>query len=137
MADVFSKGKRSAIMARVLGSGNRSTELRMIVLLRKHGLSGWRRHSRLTGRPDFVFSRQRVAVFVDGCFWHGCPRHGRVPQVRREYWEAKIWRNRRRDGEVKRLLQANGWRVLRIWEHALNRTNEVRTAARLRRALKG
>ena len=137
MADVFSKGKRSAIMARVLGSGNRSTELRMIVLLRKHGLSGWRRHSQLTGKPDFVFLRQRLAVFVDGCFWHGCSSHGSLPQMRREYWEAKIFRNRRRDREVKRLLQANGWRVLRIWEHALNRTNEVRTAARLRRAVTG
>ena len=137
MADVFSKGKRSAIMARVLGSGNRSTELRMIVLLRKHGLSGWRRHSQLTGKPDFVFLRQRLAVFVDGCFWHGCSSHGSLPQMRREYWEAKIFRNRRRDREVSRLLQANGWRVLRIWEHALNRTNEVRTAARFRRALKG
>ena len=137
MADVFSKGKRSAIMARVLGSGNRSTELRMIMLFRKHGLSGWRRHSQLTGKPDFVFLRQRLAVFVDGCFWHGCSSHGSLPQMRREYWAAKIFRNRRRDREVSRLLQANGWRVLRIWEHALNRTNEVRTAARLRRALKG
>jgi DNA mismatch endonuclease (patch repair protein) len=137
MADVFSKRKRSAIMARVLGSGNRSTELRMIALFRKHGLAGWRRHSQLTGKPDFVFPRQRLAVFVDGCFWHGCPSHGSLPRSRSEYWEAKISRNRRRDRAVARLLQAKAWRVLRIWEHALDRQNEARTAARLRLALAG
>ncbi len=124
-------------MRAVLGSGNRSTELRMIVLFRKHGLAGWRRHSQLPGKPDFVFTLQRLAVFVDGCFWHGCPRHGSLPQGRRRYWEEKISRNRRRDREVKRLLQAKGWRVLRVWEHALNKKNEARIAARLRRALAG
>lgn len=135
MADVFSRKQRTAVMTRVLGSGNRSTELRIIALFRRHGIAGWRRNRPLAGKPDFVFPRQRVVVFVDGCFWHGCPRHGALPQSHRGYWQAKIARNRTRDREVTRLLKAKGWRVLRIWEHALARKNEARTAARLQQAL--
>src|SRR3989442_3445808 len=75
MPDVFTKAKRSAVMSLIRGSGNRDTELRMMALFRAHGVTGWRRGALLTGRPDFVFRRERVAVFVDGCFWHGCPKH--------------------------------------------------------------
>jgi len=72
MADVFSARKRSQIMSRVLGRGNKATELALIVLLRRHQITGWRRAARLFGKPDFVFPKHRLAVFVDGCFWHGC-----------------------------------------------------------------
>lgn len=68
-------------------------------------------------RADVVFSRARVAVFVDGCFWHGCPAHGRVPKSNREYWEAKLERNVERDRHNDRALRADGWEVIRAWEH--------------------
>jgi DNA mismatch endonuclease (patch repair protein) len=69
-------------------------------------------------RPDIVFTRARLAVFVDGCFWHGCPEHGRRPEVKnRHYWGPKIARNVERDHEHKRALADAGWTVLRFWEH--------------------
>ena len=135
MPDVFTKSKRSAVMSRIRGSGNKDTELRLISIFRAHHITGWRRNRKLPGKPDFVFPSRRLAVFVDGCYWHGCPRHYRRPKSNRKFWDAKIARNRRRDREVNRLLKARGWRVLRVWEHALARKDEKRTVARIRRAL--
>ena len=82
-------------------------------------------------RPDFVFTRQRLAVFIDGCFWHWCPQHCTVPRANRTYWEQKLARNRERDGKVTSALTSAGWRVLRVWEHeALERAVErIRAAA--------
>lgn len=68
-------------------------------------------------RPDIVFSRPRLAVFVDGCFWHCCPEHGRVPRSNAEYWRQKLNQNSRRDQLVNERLNEAGWTVLRIWEH--------------------
>jgi len=68
-------------------------------------------------KADVVFTRQKVAVFIDGCFWHGCPTHCRMPSRNRDYWEAKIGRNQERDYRVTAALAADGWRVIRIWEH--------------------
>ncbi|HCN78413.1 MAG TPA: very short patch repair endonuclease, partial [Verrucomicrobiales bacterium] len=119
MADVFSKAKRSEVMSRIRSSGNRDTELALVALMRAHGITGWRRGQKLPGLPDFVFRRERVCVFVDGCFWHGCPLHFRRPKSRRAFWDAKIARNKARDQRVARELRASGWRVLRVWEHAL------------------
>jgi DNA mismatch endonuclease (patch repair protein) len=84
-------------------------------------------------RPDFVFRARRVAVFVDGCFWHGCPRHYRRPGSRRAFWDAKIARNQERDREVTRALRRAGWTVLRVWEHELAKKNERRLLSRLHR----
>lgn len=72
MADIFTKAKRSEIMSQIRGSGNKGTELALAKLFRKHGITGWQRNQPLFGKPDFTFRRQRVVVFVDGCFWHGC-----------------------------------------------------------------
>jgi DNA mismatch endonuclease (patch repair protein) len=72
----------------------------------------------LTVRPDIVFVGRKIAVFVDGCFWHGCPAHGRMPSDPTGYWNAKIDRNRRRDVRVGEALQSAGWTVIRVWEHA-------------------
>ena len=128
MPDIFSKRKRSAVMAAVRSRGNRSTELRLIALMRTHGITGWRRGSKLTGRPDFIFPRSTgsglrrakpLAVFVDGCFWHGCPKHGTSPKTNASFWLAKITGNKARDRRVNRLLRAKGWKVLRVWEHEL------------------
>jgi DNA mismatch endonuclease, patch repair protein len=68
-------------------------------------------------RPDIVFTRRRLAVFVDGCYWHGCPQHGTQPRTNSEYWQAKIARNQARDVRVSRALRAAGWAVIRVWEH--------------------
>lgn len=68
-------------------------------------------------RPDIVFTRARVAVFVDGCFWHSCPLHGRVPKSNLAYWIPKLEGNRARDDRVNSALASNGWVVVRIWEH--------------------
>jgi DNA mismatch endonuclease (patch repair protein) len=83
-------------------------------------------------RPDIVFPRARVAIFVDGCFWHGCPTHGTRPRVNSTYWSAKLARNRARDERVGAALNAAGWRVVRAWEHEEARDVAVRITAVLR-----
>ena len=99
-----------------------------------------RRRSQGVGRslavkPDFVFRKERLVVFVDGCFWHGCPAHYTRPKARRAFWDAKIAANRARDRRVDRALRASGWRVLHVWEHALKARELGRTLVRLRRAV--
>jgi len=113
--------ERSAQMARVRAKRNRSTEMRVAAHLIRRGISGWTRHAAdIPGRPDFCFANARVAIFVDGCFWHGCKRCGRnVPHASRTFWIEKIDSNRRRDRRVGRLLRSRGYSVIRIWEHAL------------------
>lgn len=133
VADVFSKKKRSQVMAAIRSKGNKATELKLISVRRAHGIKGWRRHQPLPGKPDCVFWRERVALFVDGCFWHGCPRHGRSPNSNQNYWREKLARNRARVLRVCRKLRKNRWRVLRFWEHAL--TAERSVLLRLRAAL--
>jgi DNA mismatch endonuclease (patch repair protein) len=71
----------------------------------------------LRRRADIVFTRQRVAIYVDGCFWHACPAHGTIPRHNREWWVAKLEANERRDRDTDRRLAAAGWRVVRVWEH--------------------
>src|SRR4051812_47213892 len=121
MPDVFTPEKRSAVMSRIRGSGNKDTELRMIAAFRAHKIGGWRRKSRLFGKPDFVFLKKRVALFVDGCFWHGCPtpKHSPWPKGNADFWFKKLSSNRRRDRVVTRTLRAQGWTVIRVWEHDL------------------
>jgi DNA mismatch endonuclease (patch repair protein) len=133
MSDVFVKAKRSQVMAAIRSKGNRDTELTLAAILRKAGLKGWRRHLPVPGNPDFVFWKRRVAIFVDGCFWHCCPEHGRNPGSNRSYWVPKLRRNRQRDLETSRRLRKLGWRVLRLWEHDLH--DHVQVAERIRRAL--
>ena len=107
----------------------------MAALLRAHGLAGWRRNQALLGRPDFVFRRERVAIFVDGCFWHGCPRHARTPKSHRGYWQRKLLRNKARDRSVRRALRQQGWKVLRVWECELAMRHWARVARRIMRSL--
>jgi DNA mismatch endonuclease (patch repair protein) len=132
MADVFSSRKRSQIMSRVRGKGNKATEIALIALLRRLRISGWRRGARIFGKPDFVFPKHRLAIFVDGCFWHGCPKHGTQPTSNRTFWKAKLARNKTRDTLVKRTLTQQGWRVLRIWQHDLSRKKNQQLARRIR-----
>jgi DNA mismatch endonuclease (patch repair protein) len=149
------------VTSRIRGRGNKDTELALAHLLRAHKISGWRRHvrvavegrkpkverksksgsrpsslvSRLTVRPDFVFLKSRTAVFVDGCFWHGCPRHATKPRNNYAFWKKKLAGNKTRDRLVNRALRRAGWRVIRIWEHELARKNEARLLSRIQRAL--
>jgi DNA mismatch endonuclease (patch repair protein) len=135
--DVFTKGKRSAVMAAIRGSGNKDTELRMIALCRAHGITGWRRGVAMLGKPDFVFRRERVVVFVDGCFWHrhpGC-KFAYAPKSRREFWLPKFERNVARDRKVTRALRGLGWKVVRVWECDLAVKQWSRVARRIERAL--
>lgn len=134
MADVFSQKKRSEIMSRVKGRGNQLTELRLIELFRAHRFSGWRRNTRVFGSPDFVFPRLRIAVFVDGCFWHGCPLHGSMPKTNRSFWSKKLTRNKARDRLVMRELRSLGWKPIRVWQHEFRRPD--RLARRLDRVLR-
>jgi DNA mismatch endonuclease (patch repair protein) len=121
MPDVFTKAKRSEVMSRIRGRGNRETEVALARVLRRHHITGWRRHLPLAGRPDFAFRRERVVVFVDGCFWHKCPKHSNVPENNREVWVEKLTKNVQRDHRVTRALRASGWRVVRVWEHEMRR----------------
>lgn len=120
-------------MSRIRSRGNETTELRLARLLREWHVTGWRRGIALIGRPDFVFRQKRVAIFVDGCFWHSCPRCGVVPASNRWYWIKKLARNRERDQTVNRELEKHGWQVVRLWEHALD--NPASVEKRLKRIL--
>ena len=137
MPDVFTKKERSRIMAAVHSRGNIETEIKLASILRSAHINGWRRHQPLPGYPDFTFRRQRVAIFVDGCFWHGCPLHCRMPQNNHKYWLRKIGRNIARDRAITKRLKALGWCVLRIWGHALNNPNIVinRIISRLNKSM--
>jgi DNA mismatch endonuclease, patch repair protein len=134
MSDIFSKRKRSLVMKAIRSQGNRATELRLIAIFQACDITSWRRKAPVFGKPDFVFPQRKLAVFVDGCFWHGCPIHATQPKTNAEFWETKIARNIARDRLVNRTLRRAGWRVLRIWEHELTRKYERRLLARLRRA---
>ena len=133
MADTFSKAKRSQIMTAVRSNGNKATEIKLVQILREHRIVGWRRNRQLLGKPDFVFPTFKLAVFVDGCFWHGCREHLRMPADNREYWQRKIEGNQNRDRATVRALRESGWRVLRIWEHELSVAQTV--VRRLTKAL--
>jgi DNA mismatch endonuclease (patch repair protein) len=115
---------RTRIMRSNKSHGNLSTELTLARLMRANRISGWRRRVLMTGRPDFVFKQQRVALFIDGCYWHGC-KCRRLPKKNREYWEAKFRDNQARDKRITRDLRAGGWHVIRIWEHQLKHKPET------------
>ena len=140
MSDVFSKAKRSEVMSLIRSRGNKATEVAFMKLLRSHRISGWRRHMPLrlgqTGtaddgkrrqfvKPDFVFRGPRVAVFIDGCFWHGCPLHGTKPAGNADFWHTKLAMNRARDRLVTKTLRRQEWTVLRLWEHQLRHGDRV------------
>jgi DNA mismatch endonuclease, patch repair protein len=94
-------------------------ELELRSLLHRRGLR-FRVHALLPGlrrRSDIVFTRARVLVFVDGCFWHGCPEHGTWPKENADWWREKIEANQRRDRDTDARLTAAGWTVIRVWEH--------------------
>jgi DNA mismatch endonuclease, patch repair protein len=135
MADIFTKAKRSEVMSRVRSRGNKDTEVALAKLFRRQKITGWRRNQKVFGKPDFVFPKLKLALFVDGCFWHGCPKHETKPKSNRAFWNRKFSANKNRDILVTRTLRRAAWRVLRIWEHELARKNETQLLKRIQRVL--
>ena len=114
--DQFSTSVRSEIMRAVKSQGNKSTEIKVLEFFKARNFKGWRRNYPVFGRPDFVFPKKKIAVFADGCFWHGHGCRNLKPKNNYEYWENKIRKNKKRDKEVKRHLSEKGWRVFRVFE---------------------
>ena len=131
--DVYSISMRSKIMSRIRGRGNEKTEGRLASLMRAESIKGWRRHLPILGRPDFAFQHQKLAIFVDGCFWHGCPSCFQLPKQNRAFWKAKIEGNRKRDRSVNGRLRRLGWKVIRIRECQLK--HSVRVVVKIKKAL--
>jgi DNA mismatch endonuclease (patch repair protein) len=115
MPDVMTQAQRSRCMSRIR-SAETGPELRLRRALWAAGLR-FRVRPKLPGKPDVIFKRAHLAVFVDGCFWHGCPIHGTRPKSNTSYWHPKIERNIARDREIEAKLTAMGWCVARYWEH--------------------
>ena len=132
MADVFNKEKRSAIMRQVRSKGNKSTELKLIEVFESLGIKGWRRNYSVIGHPDFVFLKQRLAIFVDGCFWHSHDCRNTRPANNADYWLAKRERNKKHDDEISRRFEKRGWTVLRIWECELKKSNRASLEEKIR-----
>lgn len=119
MPDRVDQETRSEMMSSIRGTGNASTEWAMRARLISAGISGFTLHADLPGSPDFAFPEERVAVFTDGCYWHGCPEHFQEPENNADFWARKIQENRDRDRRVTEELEEAGWQVIRIWEHEL------------------
>lgn len=116
MTDTFSKKQRSEIMKAVKSKGNKSTEVKLIEIFRSQHITGWRRNYKLIGHPDFVFAKKRIALFADGCFWHGHSCRNVTPSDNAKYWKEKIKRNKKRDKIITDELSQKGWKVVRLWE---------------------
>lgn len=121
MADVFDEKKRSEIMSKVRSKNNKSTELKLIQIFKEKDIKGWKRNYPVKGHPDFVFLDKKIAVFVDGCFWHGHDCRNTRPSDNADYWRKKRERNMKHDKEITELFERRGWTVIRIWECELKK----------------
>jgi len=112
--------QRTRHMQSIRSTGNRSTERRLRGLLIQAKVRGWTVHPKdVPGTPEFAFRAEKVAVFTDGCFWHGCPRCGKSPRTNASYWSKKIQLNVERDRKDEAALRARGFRFIRLWEHEI------------------
>ena len=132
MSDVFSTEKRSEIMSRVHSQKNKSTELKLISIFQELSIHGWRRNYKVIGHPDFVFMEKRIAVFVDGCFWHGHDCRNTRPASNADYWEKKRKRNIQHDKSITKRFEERGWTVIRIWECELKKKNREQLIEKLK-----
>ena len=123
MTDVLTPEQRKRNMSRIRGK-NTSPELKLRKMLWESGIRGYRVHYKLPGKPDIVFTRKKVVVFVDGCFWHKCLVCFRPPETNAEFWNEKLQKNVERDLKVTKELEDLGWTVLRFWEHEVKKTPE-------------
>ena len=119
MADTFTKKQRRYCMSQVK-SGNTKPEMAVRKLIWSKGYR-YRIGHGLFGKPDMVFPSYKIAVFIDGCFWHACPKHCRMPSSNTHYWERKILGNQKRDKKINQQLKKEGWQVIRIWEHDIKK----------------
>lgn len=124
MTDIFNKEKRSQIMSSVPSKKNKTTELKLIEIFKQYGIVGWKRNYKVKGKPDFVFLDKKVAIFVDGCFWHGHDCRNTRPVDNAEFWQKKRERNIAHDKEITALFESRGWTVVRIWECELKEKNK-------------
>jgi DNA mismatch endonuclease, patch repair protein len=129
--DHVTKEVRSKIMAAVRSRGNTTTELPLARLLWAAGIRGYRKHWPVAGKPDFAWPGRKIAVFVDGCFWHGC-NCKYLPRTNTEFWQSKIETNIRRDRRVAGVLRREGWKVIRIKECSVRKPSSI---ARIVKAL--
>lgn len=123
MADLMTPTQRSSCMSKIKGKNTRP-ELMLRKSLWREGLR-YRLNSKLPGKPDMVFVSKKVAIFVDGCFWHCCPEHGSKPKSNESFWHKKLQRNIERDIIVNEQLHNKGWSVCRIWEHEVEKNISV------------
>lgn len=119
MTDRLTPEQRSRAM-RAVKSSNTSLERLMSSLLWARGYRFRRNVTSIAGKPDFALKGRKIAIFVDSCFWHSCPLHGRVPADITGYWASKLEANAARDARVTRELEEDGWTVVRVWEHDLH-----------------
>lgn len=122
MTDTFTKQERSRIMSKIKGKDTKPEVLFRKILF-SEGLR-YRKNYPIEGKPDIVFVSKKIAIFIDGCFWHGCKKHCRMPHSNKEYWLKKIKGNIQRDKKNSKILKIKGWRVLRIWEHEIQKKPE-------------
>ena len=123
MVDIFTSEKRSDVMEAVKSRNTKTTELKMIEIFKELHIIGWRRTYPLIGKPDFVFPKKRIVIFVDGCFWHGHDCRNITPSDNAEFWKAKRLYNKKHDEEVTQTLVQKNWTVIRIWECELKKKN--------------
>lgn len=136
MSDVFAKEERSRIMRSVKSKNTKSTELVLIKLFKDNHITGWRHSYNVKGHPDFVFLEKRIAIFVDGCFWHGHDCRNTRPADNAEYWAKKRERNIQRDKETTERFEKRGWTVVRIWECELKKKGLPDVTVKLLKMLK-
>ena len=124
MADVLTPEQRTYNMSKIRGK-NTGPEIKLRKMLWSEGIRGYRIHHNLPGQPDIVFTKKKIAIFIDGCFWHKCPACFQEPETRKEFWMKKIQSNVDRDKKVNEQLQAEGWTIIRIWEHEIRKEPET------------
>ncbi|MBW3001863.1 very short patch repair endonuclease [Candidatus Woesearchaeota archaeon] len=120
MTDVLTKEQRSYCMSKIRGKHTKP-ELKLRRELTKRGLRGYRIHYKLIGSPDMVYPKYRLAIFIDGCFWHKCPKCFIEPATRKQFWLQKIKGNVQRDIKVRKALRKKGWKVIRFYEHEIKK----------------
>jgi DNA mismatch endonuclease (patch repair protein) len=124
MVDVLTPEQRKLNMSHI-NSKNTNPEKKLRHLIWSQGIRGYRIHYNLPGKPDIVFTKKKVAIFVDGCFWHKCPVCFQEPETRNEFWMKKIQSNVERDKKVNLQLKNLGWTVMRFWEHDIRKNPDA------------
>ena len=123
MTDVLTQSQRKLNMSHIRGE-NTGPEIKLRKMLWSHGIRGYRIHHNMPGKPDIVFIKKKIAIFIDGCFWHKCPIDFQEPETRKEFWMKKINSNVERDKKITMNLQEKGWTVIRFWEHEVRKKPE-------------